>query len=224
MDTRLYADDGGRRLRQVAGDVLVLAVVWWTVRTALRLADGIRELGAVADGLGRSGRTVTEAASRAGAAVEPIPGFGGALAAPLRTLGGAGTDLTAAGVQVERSVESLAFWLPTLLVVVVLVWLLGRHLPRRIRWVQEATEVTRLLAEPDAAQLLGTRAATSRSLRTLRRYIADPAAALADGRYEELASVELRALGLSPDRLRPLPDPLRPPPDRLRPPPDRSDP
>jgi hypothetical protein len=200
VDARLYADDGGRRLRQVTGDLVVLLAVGWTVRTAGRLADGVREFGAVADGLDRSGRTVSDAAERAGGAVEPIPAVGGALSAPFRALGGAGQELAAAGAQVERSVDSLAFWLPALLLVVVLGWIATRYVPGRLRWIQEATEVTRLLESAGAAQLLGTRAAATRPLRTLRRHVDDPAAALADGRYEELASIELRALGLSPDR------------------------
>jgi hypothetical protein len=201
VDARLYADDGRRRLRQVAGDLLVLVVTGWTVRTAGRLADGVREFGAVADGLDRSGRTVSDAASRAGSAVEPLPAVGGALSAPFRALGGAGQELATAGAQVERSVDQLAFWLPALLLVVVLGWVATRYVPSRLHWIREATEVTHLLADADAAQLLGTRAAATRPLRTLRRHVDDPAAALADGRYEELATIELRALGLSPDRL-----------------------
>jgi hypothetical protein len=209
VDARLYADDAGRRLRQVAGDLLVLVAAWLAVRTAGRIAGGVRELATVADGLDRSGRTVTAAADRAGEVAEGIPVVGGALATPFRSLGGAGDELTAAGDQVAGTVETLAFWLPTVLVVAVAGWVLLYYLPRRIRWVHEATEVSRLLAgagadgAADTVQLLGTRAAVTRPLRTLRRHLADPAAALTEGRYRELAVVELRALGLSPDRLEP---------------------
>lgn len=203
MDARLYADDAARRLRQVAGDLLVLVAAWLTVRTAGRIAGGVRELATVADGLDRSGRTVMAAADRAGDAAEGIPVVGGALATPFRSLGSAGDELTVAGDQVARTVETLAFWLPMLLVAAVAGWVLLYYLPRRIRWVHEATEVSRLLADADTdtVRLLGTRAAATRPLRTLRRHLTDPAAALADGRYRDLALVELRALGLSPDRL-----------------------
>ncbi|MEX0836289.1 MAG: hypothetical protein WD010_09375, partial [Nitriliruptor sp.] len=90
MDVRLYADDARLRLRQVAGDAVVLAVVWWVVRTARRLSAAISEFGVVADGLDRSGRTVATAAGRASDAVDGIPAVGGALSAPFRTLRGAG--------------------------------------------------------------------------------------------------------------------------------------
>lgn len=185
----------------MVGDAVVLAVAWWTVRLALRLRDGIGELGVVASGLERSGRSVSEGAGGAESAVQDVPAVGGALAAPFRTLGGAGRELTAAGDQVGRTVETVALWLPLLLAAVVLGWIALRYLPARARWVGEATEVSRVLAAPDAARLLGVRAAATRPLRTLRREVGDPATALADERYVELARVELRALGLSVDVL-----------------------
>jgi hypothetical protein len=198
---RLYADDELIRLRQAAGDAVALFVAWWVVRLARRLAEAIGEFGVVADGLDRSGRSVSSGAENAVDAVEGLPAVGGALAAPFRTLGQAGSELTAAGDQVGRTVETVAFWVPLVLAVAVLGWIALRYVPHRVRWVREATEVARLLASPGAAQLLGLRAATGRPLRTLRRAVGDPAAALAEERFHELAAVELRALGLSVDRL-----------------------
>jgi hypothetical protein len=198
---RLYADDELVRLRQVVGDALAIAVAWWVIRLALRLRDAIGELRVVARGLEGSGRGVSQGAQNAGDAVASIPGVGSALSAPFRTLGGAGRDLVAAGDQVGRTVDSVALWLPLVLALLVLGWIALRYLPARLRWVREATEVTQVLASPGAAQLLGLRAAATRPLRTLRREVGDPAAALAAERYAELAVVELRALGLSPDAL-----------------------
>lgn len=198
MGWRLYADDGGRRLRQVVGDVLAVLAIWWVIRLALRLRDAIRELRVVADGLDSSGRSVASGARSAEDAVDGLPAIGGALAAPFRTLGGAGRDLVAAGEQVGQTVDAIAFWVPFVLVLVVLLSVAALYLPRRLRWIREATEVARVLASPDAARLLGLRAATGRPLRTLRRAVGDPAAALAAERYEDLATVELRALGLAP--------------------------
>jgi hypothetical protein len=198
---RLYADDDRRRLRQVVGDALAVLAAWWIVRLALRLRDGIREFRVVADGLDSSGRSVVSSARNAEDAVDGFPAIGGALAAPFRTLGGAGRDLVAAGDQVGQTVDAVAFWLPFVLVLLVLSAVAVLYLPFRLRWIREATEVTRVLVSPDAARLLGLRAATGRPLRTLRRAVGDPAAALAAERYEELAAVELRALGLSPAHL-----------------------
>lgn len=207
MGVRLYADDGLLRLRQAVGDALVVAAVWWVVRLARRVARAIGELGIVADGLDRSGRGVSRGASNAVDAVDDVPAIGGALAAPFRTLGDAGQGLTLAGDQVQRTVDAVAFWVPAVLVLLVVGWIALRYLPDRLRWVREATEVGHVLASPDAARLLGLRAAAGRPLRTLRRAIGDPAAALAEERYEELAAIELRALGLSPSRLERRPTP-----------------
>lgn len=197
MGWRLYADDELRRLRQVVGDVLAVLAAWWVVRVAFRLRDGIREFHVVAEGLDSSGQSVVRGARNAEEAVDGLPAIGGALAAPFRTLGGAGQDLVAAGDQVGQTVDAVAFWVPFLLLLLVLAAVAVLYLPFRLRWIREATEVSRVLGSPEAARLLGLRAATGRPLRTLRRAIGDPAAALAAERYEELAAVELRALGLS---------------------------
>jgi hypothetical protein len=195
---RLYADDERRRLRQVVGDVLAVLAAWWVIRSALRLRAGIRELRVVAEGLDSSGRSIARSAQNAEDAVDGLPAIGGALAAPFRTLGGAGRDLVAAGEEVAQTVDAVAFWIPFLLVLLVLGSVAALYLPRRLRWVREATEVTRVLASPEAARLLGLRAAAGRPLRTLRRAVGDPAAALAAERFDELAAAELHALGLAP--------------------------
>lgn len=201
MGRRLYADDELLRLRQIVGDVLVLVVAWWVVRAARWLADAIGEVGILADGLDRSGRGVSQGARSAVDAVDGIPAVGDALAAPFRTIDGAGRELTAAGDQVARTVDAVALWLPLLLAALVIGWIAFKYVPHRIRWIREASEVGQVLRSPDGAQLLGIRAAAGRPLRTLRREVGDPASALAEGRYRELAAVELRALGLSPDAL-----------------------
>lgn len=205
MGRRLYADAAGYRLRQVAGDLALVIIVWLAVRGARRLREAIGELGVVAEGLDRSGRSVTGGAGRAVDAVEDIPAVGGALAAPFRTLGGAGEDLTAAGEQVATTVDTVALWLPFLLAVLLVGWVASRYVPWRVRWVAETTEVRRLLSsQPETApRLLALRAASTRPLRTLHREVTDPATALAEERHAELAAVELRALGLAPQRLHP---------------------
>jgi hypothetical protein len=197
VSLRLYADDPWLRTRQVVGDALVLVVGYWVVRIALRLREGVGELRVVATGLERSGRNVSQGADGAGDALQGVPGVGGALAAPFRTIEGAGRDLVASGEQIGRTVDAVALWLPLTLALLVLGWIGLRYLPARVTWVREATEVGLVLRSPDAARLLGMRAAATRPLRQLRRTVGDPATALAEERFAELAAVELRALGLS---------------------------
>jgi hypothetical protein len=197
----LYADRGAVRARQLTGDLTMVAVTVLAVWLARELRGTILALDGAAQGLMDSGETVSSGARSAAEAVEGIPAVGGALASPFTTIAGAGTQITSAGAQTSDAVHTLALLLPGLLAGILVGYVLFRLLPARIRWVQEAAEVRRLLASSDAARLLAHRAVATRPLRELRRRLDDPAAALAEERWDELAGVELHALGLRPRRL-----------------------
>jgi hypothetical protein len=199
---QLYAEQGPLRLRQIAGDLLVVGILYLAIATALRLRDALVSLGDVGVQLDRSGRTVTQGADRAGEAIGGIPAIGGALAAPFGTISGAGAQLAAAGDQVADSAATLGLLLPVLLLGLALGAVLFGYLPRRYRWMQETAEVRSLLQEPNAAQLLAYRAVTTRPLRTLRRRGgSDVADAFSVGDWERLAVIELGELGLDDRRL-----------------------
>lgn len=197
----LYADRPAVRARQVIGDVTMIAVTVLAVWLARALRGSILELDGAARALIDSGETVSSGATSAAEAVDGIPAVGGALASPFTTIAGAGTQITSAGTQTSDAVHTLALLLPGLLVGLLVGYVLFRLLPARIRWVREAAEVRRLLASANAARLLAHRAVATRSLRELRRGLGDPAAALAAQRWNELAGVELHALGLRARRL-----------------------
>jgi hypothetical protein len=199
---QLYADRGPRRVRQVAGDLAVVLVGSFVVTIGLAIHDAIDALQGVGVQLDRSGRTVTQGADRAVEVVEGFPGLGTTLAAPFGTIGGAGLQLSAAGTQVTETVATVAVLVPTLFVGLVLGYVAFRYVPARVRWIREAAEVARLLVAPDAERLLAHRAVATRPLSTLRRLGGeDVAAALAAGRWAELAVIELDALGLDVERL-----------------------
>jgi hypothetical protein len=199
---QLYAEQGPLRLRQIAGDLLVVGIVYLAFATALRLRDALVSLGEVGVQLDRSGRTVTQGADRAGEAIGGIPAIGGALAAPFGTISGAGAQLSAAGDQVADSAATLGLLLPVLLLGLALGYVVFGYLPRRYRWMQETAEVRSLLQEPNAAQLLAYRAVTTRPLRALRRRGgSDVGDAFSAGDWERLAVIELGELGLDDRRL-----------------------
>jgi hypothetical protein len=197
----LYADRPGVRLRQVLGDLTMVAVTLAALWLARELRRAVLALDGAAVRLRDSGETVTSGARSAAGAVEGIPGVGSALASPFETIAGAGGELTAAGQQTSEAVHTLALLLPAVLAGLIAGYVLFRLLPARVRWVREAAEVRRLLASAGAARLLAHRAVATRPLRDLRREVGDPAAALAAGRWAELAGVELHALGLRRSRL-----------------------
>jgi hypothetical protein len=203
---QLYAERGPLRPWQIAGDLVVVGILYVGTAAALALRDALAALGDVGVQLDRSGRTVTQGADRAGEAIGGIPAIGGALAAPFGTIAGAGTQLSAAGDQVADSVGTLGLLLPALLLGLAFGYVLFGYLPRRIRWIREAAEVRSLLREPHAARLLAHRAVTTRPLRTLRRTGGnDVAEAFSAGRWEHLAAIELTALGLDERRVPPAP-------------------
>lgn len=197
----LYADRPAVRLRQAAGDLTMVAVTVAALWLARELRGTILALDGAALRLRESGETVSSGARGAARAVDGIPAVGGGLASPFRTIAGAGGEIVAAGQQSSDAVHTLALLLPGIVFGLLTGYVLFRLLPARIRWIREAAEVRRLLASNDAARLLAHRAIATRALRELRRGTSDPAAALAQARWHELAGVELHVLGLRPRRL-----------------------
>jgi hypothetical protein len=198
---QLYADLPARWTRQLLGDVVVVAATLLALWLARHLREAILALDGAAVRMQDSGETVRSGAASAASAVDGVPGVGGALASPFSTLADAGRQLTTAGEQTSETVHTLAALVPALLAGLVIGYVLFRLLPTRVRWVLEVAEVRRLLDSDDATRLLAMRAVAVRPLRLLRRELDDPAAALAAGRWSELAGVELRALGLDESRL-----------------------
>jgi hypothetical protein len=198
---QIYADRPARWTRQLLGDVVVVGATLLALWLARHLREAILALDGAAVRMQDSGETVRSGAASAASAVDGVPGVGGALASPFDTIAEAGGQLTTAGEQTSETVHTLAALVPALLAGLVIGYVLFRLLPARVRWVLEVSEVRRLLASDDAAQLLATRAVAVRPLRLLRRELDDPAGALAAGRWAELAGVELRALGLDESRL-----------------------
>lgn len=102
--------------------------------------------------------------------------------------------LAGAGTSVEGA--TLALWLGILLAVIPIGYVLLRYAPWRGRWIREASAASRLRIDSEDLHLFALRAVATRPLYELQRVTPDPAAALARGDYESLASLELGALGL----------------------------
>ncbi len=199
---KLYAETARLRTRQVAFDLI--AVAW----VALWVMAG-RAVARVVDALAAPGRAVQQAGNGFAAGVDGvrdkvgrIPLVGDELKAPFARLGDAGRGLAHAGVVQQDVVHQLALWLAVLVAAVPIVALLLAYLPGRWRWIREATAAARLRLDAADLGLFALRAVAGRPLRELRRVSSDPAGALAAGDYDALAALELRALGLRPDRLR----------------------
>jgi len=193
-----YAQHPARRTRQILGDLLVLG---W-IGLCFQLATGLRGLVERLAGPGRevegAGRDLARSMDRVGDRVGRVPVVGDDLEAPFRTAGTVGDRLVAAGRSEQEIVGDLALYSAILVALLPIAVVLWTWLPRRLRWVREATAARDLGAD---TQLFALRALAHRPLSQLRRIAPDPAAAVLRGDTEvtaRLAQLELVALGAAP--------------------------
>jgi hypothetical protein len=197
---RLYATRPDHRLGQVLADVGMLAwVVLWVL--VARVVHGavlvLAEPGRAVEDLGAS---VADSMGSAASAAEDVPVVGDELSAPFDSLGDAAGSVSGAGQAAQDAVATLATVLAVVLVVLPVGWLLLRWLPWRLRWVREATAVTRIGrgAAPDL-DLLAARAMATAPLPRLAALPPGTGAAWRAGdpaAVRALAALEAGRLGL----------------------------
>ncbi|WP_327356035.1 hypothetical protein [Streptomyces sp. NBC_01304] len=201
-----YAQNSGRRTRQIIGDgaVLLWTALWAAVAViAYRL---VQLLSRPAEDVETAGRSFSSGLTNAGTTAAKLPLVGGKLDAALRNVAGAGDKLASAGDGGQTAVDALAvagsiglFVLPVGLVLVL--WL-----PRRLRWTRQAAAAASLAATEDGRELLALRS-LMRPLDDVARTAAElPDAtpgSLAEGwrngdpeTLDALAEAELERLGL----------------------------
>jgi hypothetical protein len=193
---KLYAERAGLRVRQLAGDLAVLAwtAAWVAAGVALyRLVEKLAVPGARVEQAGSSfAADVAEIQQKVGR----LPVVGGQLQDPFGRLSGVGRTLAEAGVAQQEAVRQLALWLGVVVAAVPVVALLLAWLPRRVAWMREAGAASRLRLGGADLELFAIRAVANRPLRELHRVSPDPAGDLRAGEFQALADLELRALGL----------------------------
>ncbi|SDK63301.1 hypothetical protein [Streptomyces indicus] len=153
-----YAQNPGRRTRQLIGDgaVLLWTLLWAAVALiAYRL---VQLLSGPAEDVETAGRRFSSGLTTAGSTASKVPFVGGKLDAALRNVAGAGDKLADAGDNGGTAVDALAaagsvalFLLPVGLV-------LALWLPRRLRWSRQAMAARELAASDDGRELLALRA------------------------------------------------------------------
>lgn len=196
---RWYAETGTRRVRQLVADVALLlwVALWWrTSRFVRDLVDGLAAPGrGLADG---SDRLVGGFEDVAGA-VEGTPLVGGALRAPFDGLAGAADAVGDAGRAQEAAAVALATWSGRLVFLVPVVLVAAVWLWARWRGARELGVATRL-REEGGSDLLALRALVTRPATELLEVSTTPADDWRRGRVDDLAALQLRALGLRTGR------------------------
>jgi hypothetical protein len=196
---KLYAELPGLRARQLALDLVVVLAIGLCVLGG----RGVHDL---VDLLAGPGRTIQDAGTgfadsidRFGDGIGRIPGVGDELRTPLDSVAGAGERLEQAGRDQQQVVHRLALVLGLVVAGIPILVVLAAWLPRRVRWMREASAAHRLRrTESGSLALFAFRAVANRPLGELRRATPDPGAALERGDWDALAALELRALGLKP--------------------------
>ena len=199
---RLYPNMPEARMRQVAADLLVLAMIVLFAWLGMKVNNTVDDLAVLGRGVKDAGGAVQGGLSDAGNAVAGIPIVGGDLKSALTDAGSAtGGNVQSAGSAGEQAVEKTAqvlgwvtFGIPTLLVLVgYLPWRI-----RRLRRLNAAAAVLRAGHDPERRRLLAMRAAFALPYGDLLPYTRDPIGDLAEGRYEPLLQALYAECGLRP--------------------------
>jgi hypothetical protein len=196
---QLYADAPVRSSLQVAGDLLLVVwVVGW-----LLLADVVRDSTLA---LATPGRRIEAAggglASRlreAGSAVGALPLVGDEVRSPLDEAGHAADQIAAAGTSQVQAVHDLALWLGLCVAVIPIAVMLAVYLPRRWRFVRQATAAHRFVDSSADLALFALRAMANQPMHRLARVSDDPVSAWRNGDPDvvrALATLELKESGL----------------------------
>jgi hypothetical protein len=198
---RFYAERPTRVARQLLADVLVIAWVWLVVTIAKAGRSLVDQLQGPAGALTSAGQSVRDTFTGAAKTASQIPLVGEDLAKALGLGTGAGESLAAAGQRQEQIIDTVGLWAATAIVAfaavpVVLLWLYVR-----LRYARVAGSA--VVARARDVDLLALRALTHQPTRQLLRVSGDPAGAWRrddPGVVNDLAALELRALGLRPPR------------------------
>lgn len=198
---KLYADAPGHRLRQLAGDfLLVVWVIAW-VLVARAVHDATTLLARPGEELSRAGSGLAQRMRDAGSAVDGAPFIGDQLEAPFEGAGDAADQVTEAGMAQVDAVNQLATWLSLAIGTIPILVLLAVYLPLRWRFVQEATAGQRFIDAAEDLDLFALRALVRQPMHRLATVSGDPAGAWRrrdEDVVRRLALLELRDVGLRP--------------------------
>ena len=197
---KLYADGHVRRTRQLAGDALLVAWVVLCLLLSRVVHDATLALATPGREIEEAGGGLAERLRDAGSAVGDIPLVGDEARSPFDGAGRAADQIAAAGAAQVEAVQDLAFWLRIVVAAIPILVVLLVYLPRRWRFVREATASRRFIDSSADLDLFALRAMAHQPMHRLARVSDDPVRAWRDGRPDvvrALALLELRDAGLT---------------------------
>jgi hypothetical protein len=200
---KVYADGRSRRTRQQLADLSVLAWVGLWLWLAGVVHDATLGLASPGHRIEAAGGGLASQLRDAGTTLRGLPLVGDRASGPFEGAGRAADEMAAAGASQVHAVEHLALWLAIAVAAVPIVLVLAAHVPRRWRFVREATAAQRFIDSSADLELFALRAMAHQPMRRLARVSDDPVGAWRSGDaavVRSLALLELRDAGLTPPR------------------------
>jgi hypothetical protein len=201
---KLYAEKPWRVTRQLVADITAVAWCAMWVWAALTLYDLVGRLAAPGVKLESAGNSLSSNLAEARDKAKGIPLVGGSVSSPFGSASEAAHQIAEAGRAQQDAIGNLATVLALLTAGIPVLIALALWLPFRLAWIRNASTAARVRRHPGGAELLALRALATAPLRRVAALdtsvvsgwrTGDPAA------IEQLASLELRRLGLSVKKL-----------------------
>lgn len=196
---RIYSDFAPRRSRQIAADVIALALIagWiWLGVTVYQLISQLAQFGRDMETAGAGFReTMTEVGENLGG----IPLIGPGIRAPFDGASGAGGALETAGQGQQEAVNQLATTFGIGIAVLPIAMILALWLIPRIRFIRRAGRAQAIVKAGAGVDLLALRALATQKISALSEIDPDAMAAWRrgdDAVMRKLAALELKASGV----------------------------
>lgn len=164
----VYSDFPGRRVAQIIGDLVAVALIVIFVSLGVVIRDAVLVLADVGRTIQDAGEGFSGTMTDAGDTLGGVPLIGGGIRGPFDAASDAGSTLARAGMAQQEAVGAIATTLGIAvaaapILIVLLAWALTR-----LRFVIRATELRAVSRLPEGSDLLALRALTSARARDLR--------------------------------------------------------
>ncbi len=198
---KIYSDFPLRRALQILADFLAISFIGLGIWLGFSVGVAIGALAEIGRQISTAGQGFKGAMSDAAQVLGDLPIVGSAARVPFDAASGTGGMLETAG----NSTEGFITWVGVILGTVVsgsIVWVvLMLWVRKRISFIKEATEASRLAKLDDGADLLALRGLVHGSSKDLSKVSANPVEDWRNGRTEvikKLSAIELKFAGVRP--------------------------
>ena len=155
---KIYSDFAVPRTLQIATDILAVAVIAFGIWLGTFVTSSIAVLADIGRQLESAGAGFKGAMTEAGDALGQVPFFGTAIRAPFDSASGTGSVLEDAGQTTQSFITTTAMIAGIVVASVIVVTVCWLWLRSRIRFVQRATEASKLARMGDGVDVLALRA------------------------------------------------------------------